>query len=155
MWDSNLGKHIFLDVFSTSMSHRFTSVCSVSATSAPPFQPLHQRNVCHVSWPRCEPLYARDTSHHKQEIFLYEYPLNWVLLLTKTNNAMLFFSGTHLKHGRHFDYWNQPLNVCMRVCYLDCHEVGVWCYVVTRKTYYVQFSALVFRRYIHMQWMLL
>jgi hypothetical protein len=29
----------------------------VSATSAPPFQAIrHQRNVCHVSHPSCEPL---------------------------------------------------------------------------------------------------
>jgi hypothetical protein len=33
-------------------------------------------------------------------------------------------------HGRHFDYWNQPVNPCMPVCYLDCHEAGLCCYVV-------------------------
>jgi hypothetical protein len=26
-----------------------------------------------------------------------------------------------LKHGHHSDYWNQPLNMCMCGCYLDCH----------------------------------
>jgi hypothetical protein len=36
-----------------------------------------------ISRPRCEPLYATNTSHHKQETFLYEYPLHRVLLPTK------------------------------------------------------------------------
>jgi hypothetical protein len=50
------------------LSHRFNSVSNlqhrslltvVSATSPPPFQPLHhQRNICHVSWPSFEPLYV-------------------------------------------------------------------------------------------------
>jgi hypothetical protein len=30
---------------------------------------------------------------------------------------------------RHFDYWNQPLNMLMRVCYLDYHETGLCCYL--------------------------
>jgi hypothetical protein len=34
-------------------------------------------------------------------------------------------------HSRHFDYWNQPLSMRMRVCYLDCHEAGPRCYLVT------------------------
>jgi uncharacterized membrane protein len=36
----------------------------------------------------------------------------------------------HLKHGRHFDYGNQPLNIHMPICYLDCHEAGMCCYLV-------------------------
>jgi hypothetical protein len=35
-----------------------------------------------------------------------------------------------LKHGRHFDYWNQPMNMRMRAYYLDCLEVGPCCYLV-------------------------
>jgi hypothetical protein len=35
-----------------------------------------------------------------------------------------------LKHIRHFDYWNQPLNMRMRVCYQDYHEAGLCCYLV-------------------------
>jgi hypothetical protein len=34
---------------------------------------------------------------------------------------------TLLKHGRHVDYWNQPLNMLMRVCYLDSHDPGLCC----------------------------
>jgi hypothetical protein len=57
--------------------HRFTSapkpaeqkfLTVVSETSAPPFQLLrHQRNDFHAS---CQPLYATNTSHLKQETFL-------------------------------------------------------------------------------------
>jgi hypothetical protein len=28
------------------------------------------------------------------------------------------------------DYWNQPLNMRVRVCYLDCHEAGLCCYLM-------------------------
>jgi hypothetical protein len=47
-----------------------------------------------------------NTSHHKQETFLYEYPLQRVLLHTKkkTHNRILLFGSIFLKHGRHFDY---------------------------------------------------
>jgi hypothetical protein len=47
----------------------------------------------------------------------------------KTQNRTLLF-GSKIKHVRHFDYWNQPLNMRMRVCYLDCHEAGLCCYLV-------------------------
>jgi hypothetical protein len=66
----------------------------------------------------------------KQETLLYEYPLHWVLLPTKTHNRTSFFGSTLLKHCRHFDYWNQPLNLGMRACYLDFHEARFCCYVV-------------------------
>jgi hypothetical protein len=35
-----------------------------------------------------------------------------------------------LKHGCHFNYWNQPLNMRMHICYLDCPEAGLYCYPV-------------------------
>jgi hypothetical protein len=69
-----------------------------------------------------------NTSHRKQETFLYEYPLHWILLPTKTHNRTLLFSNSLLKHGRHFDYWNHPLNMC--VCYLERHEAGLCCCLV-------------------------
>jgi hypothetical protein len=76
------------------------------------------------------PLYATNTSHRKQETFIYEYPLHWVLLPAKKEKrgTTLLLGSTPLKHGRHFDYWNQPLY--MRVCYLDCHKAGLCCYLV-------------------------
>jgi hypothetical protein len=43
---------------------------------------------------------------------------------------MLLFSSICLKHGHHSNYWIQPLNMRMRVCYLDCHETGMCCHLV-------------------------
>jgi hypothetical protein len=48
----------------------------------------------------------------------------------KTHNRTLFFGITRLKYGHQFDYWSQSLNICMRVCYLDCHEAGLCFYLV-------------------------
>jgi hypothetical protein len=56
--------------------------------------------------------------------------LQWVILPINTHNRMLFFGSILLKHGRHFDYWKQPQTMRMRVCYLDCYETGVCCYLV-------------------------
>jgi hypothetical protein len=48
----------------------------------------------------------------------------------KNANRTLFFVSTLLKDRCHFGYWNQPLNMRMRVCYLDCHETRLCCYLV-------------------------
>jgi hypothetical protein len=48
----------------------------------------------------------------------------------KTRKRTLIFGSTFLKRGPHFDYWNQLLNMRMRVCYLDSHEAGLCCYLV-------------------------
>jgi hypothetical protein len=50
--------------------------------------------------------------------------------LQKTHKRMLLFDCTLLKHGCHFDYCNQPLNMRMCVFYLDSHEAGLCCYLV-------------------------
>jgi hypothetical protein len=47
-----------------------------------------------------------------------------------THNRTLLFGSTLLKHAHRFDCWNQPLNMRMRVCYPDCHEAGLCCYLV-------------------------
>jgi hypothetical protein len=47
-----------------------------------------------------------------------------------THNWTLLFGSTLLKHDRRFDYWNQPLNIRIHVCYLDCHEAGLCSYLV-------------------------
>jgi hypothetical protein len=49
----------------------------------------------------------------------------------KKHNSTLLFGSKLLKHGRHYDCRNQPLNMRMRVYHLDCHEVGLCCYLVT------------------------
>jgi hypothetical protein len=48
----------------------------------------------------------------------------------KTHNRALLFGSTLHKHSRYFNYWNQPLNMRMRVCYLICREAGLCCYLV-------------------------
>jgi hypothetical protein len=49
----------------------------------------------------------------------------------KAHKRTLLFGSAVLKHGCHFDYWNQPLNKRMRVCYLDCHEAALcFCLVI-------------------------
>jgi hypothetical protein len=35
-------------------------------------------------------------------------------LIPFAHNRTLIFGSTLLKHGRHFDYWKQPLNIRMR-----------------------------------------
>jgi hypothetical protein len=58
----------------------------------------------------------------------------------KTHNKTLIFR-TLLENCGHFDYWNQRLNMRMRICYLDCHEAGLCCYLVIHiETYYVYCS---------------
>jgi hypothetical protein len=53
--------------------------------------------------PSCEPLYATNTLHLKQETFLYEYPFHWVVLPTKKKrNRFLLFGGILPKRGHHF-----------------------------------------------------
>jgi hypothetical protein len=96
----------------------------VSATSVPPFQPFHhQRNACHPVV-NCFTRQTLPTTNRKH--FFYEYPLYWVLLPNRT----LLFGSIPLKHGRYSDYWNQPLNMRMRIWYLDSHEAGLCCYLV-------------------------
>jgi hypothetical protein len=100
----------------------------VSATFAPPFQPLrHQRNVCRPAVNRFtrQTLPTANRKHFFTNILYIES-----LCPQKTHNRTLLFGNTLLKHGRHFDYWNQPLNMRMRVCYIDYHEAGLCCYLV-------------------------
>jgi hypothetical protein len=48
----------------------------------------------------------------------------------KMHNRQVLSGCTLLKHSRHFDYWNQLLNMDMCICYLDCHEAGLCCYLL-------------------------
>jgi hypothetical protein len=96
-----------------------------SATSTPGWASPTTWNVFErISWPSCDPLYATDITHHKQETFLYECPLHWVLLPTR-NAQQRCSSVAHVEHSHHFDHWNQSLNMRMHVCYIDCHEAGL------------------------------
>jgi hypothetical protein len=88
-------KLLFLDISSTNSDTLVPSLClCVETRSIEVFlsQPLaylighHLRlsNILErISGPSYEPLSATNTSHRKQETFLYDYPLHWVLLPTK------------------------------------------------------------------------
>jgi hypothetical protein len=82
-----------------------------------------------------EPLYTPNASRNKQEIYLYEYSLYCILMPTKTkaqNRTLLLgnMGNTLLKHDRQFGYWNQPLKIYKRLCYLVSREAGLCCYLV-------------------------
>jgi hypothetical protein len=101
----------------------------VSATSTPPFQSLcHQRNVCHPAVNR----FMRQTlpSVNRKNFFMSILCIQSFCSQKRTHTRTLLFISTLLKHGRHFDYWNQPLIMRMHVCYLDSHETGLFCYLV-------------------------
>jgi hypothetical protein len=135
-------KYLFIDISSTNIDTLVSSLNQGVETDGvevfwlsqprPQLRSIlrHQRNVCHVSRPSSEPLYSTNTSHSKQEIFLYEYPLHWVLLPTEYEQQDAGLGSYTSQHGRHFDYWNQPLNMRICVCCLDCHEAGLCSYLV-------------------------
>jgi hypothetical protein len=90
-----------------------------------------------ISRPGCETLYATNTSQRKQERFFMNILSIESFCPQKMHKRTLLFGSICLKHGLHFDYWNQPLNMRMRVCYLDYQEVCLW---YTQKTYYLHCS---------------
>jgi hypothetical protein len=98
---------------------------AVSATSAPPFQPLpHQRNFCHVSRPSCESPIVNRICFFMNIVCIKSF------CPQQKHSRTLHFGSILLKHGRPLDYWNQPLNMLMRVCYLNSFEAGLCCYLV-------------------------
>jgi hypothetical protein len=98
-----------------------------SATSAPPFQPLHQRNVCH---PVVNRFKRKTPPIVNRKYFFMNILCIELFCQQKTHNRTLLFGSTHLKHGRHFYNWNQPLNIHIPVWYLDSHEAVLCCYPV-------------------------
>jgi hypothetical protein len=137
-------KHLFLDISSTNIDTLASSLYHcVETHSIEVFwlfsQPLPHlvgnlqiSNVLErISRHSCELLYASNTSLRKQEIFLYEYLFfNESFCPQKTHNETLLFGSILLKHVRQFYYSNQPLNMRMYVCYIDCYVAVVCCYLV-------------------------
>jgi hypothetical protein len=133
--------HLFLDISSTNMDTLVPSLYQcVENRSIEVFwllsQPLSHQIGNHprlskiletISRSTCERFYATNTYHRKQQMHILHIKS---FCTKKTHNRTLIFSSIHLKHGRHFDYWNQLLNMRMRVCYLDCHEARLRCYLV-------------------------
>jgi hypothetical protein len=134
-WKKNISRHILYQHWYTcpialpmrrNRQHR-SILTVVSATSASQFQPRHQRNVC-------LPVVNRFTRQTLPTISRKHFFMNILCIESfcsqKTHKRTLLFCGKFLKHGRHSDYWNQPLNMRMHVCYLDCHEARLYCYLV-------------------------
>jgi hypothetical protein len=53
----------------------------------------------------------------------------------KMCNTPLLFGSTLMEHSRHFGCQNQALKMRMHVCYLDCHQAALCCYLVIRGTH--------------------
>jgi hypothetical protein len=100
-----------------------------SATSAPPFQSiLYRGNVCHQGWNA-----VRDKN----------FPPYTGNISLRISFAFSSFAPPPKKAQKHTalrrytpqtrsPFWllNQPVNLRMRICYLDCHEAGLCCYLV-------------------------
>jgi hypothetical protein len=71
----------------------------------------------------------------------------------KMYNSTLLFGRILLKHSRHFDYWNQPLHMRMCVCYLDCHEGGLCCYLVIHIEHLLHPLQLFYFHLWHIYWL--
>jgi hypothetical protein len=71
----------------------------------------------------------------------------------KTHNLTLFFGSKLLKHCRHVDYRFQPLTMSMRVCYLDCYEAGLCCYLVMHIENLLRPLQLFFFHLWHIYWL--
>jgi hypothetical protein len=75
--------------------------------------------------------FAPKTGH----TFIYANPLHQVFCPQKCITERRISVVHTLKHGSHFDHWNHSLRKRRRVCYLDCHEAGLCCYLVIQETY--------------------
>jgi hypothetical protein len=133
-------KHLFLDISSTNTDTRVPSLdqcvetrskksfncclshfpisISTSSSSAKPLPPRWNRFTRHT-------LLTINRKHLFMNILCIES-----FCTQRKHNRTSFFGSTLLKHNHHFDYWNQALNTSVRVCYLDCHEAGLCCYLV-------------------------
>jgi hypothetical protein len=163
-WYSNLGKtfisrcilhqHWYIRPIALPVRRKLqhTSLLTVvSATSAPPFQHLrYQRNVCY-------PVVDRST---RQTLLTANRNYFFMIILCiksfclqKTHNRTLLFGSKILMHGRHFDYWNQPPNMRMRVCYLDYHEAELCYYLLIHIENVLRLLQLFYFHLWHIYWL--
>jgi hypothetical protein len=127
--------------------HLFLDICSTTYTSKPATQKYFDCCLSHFCASASTSLSSTKSlprfwtqlwtaSHEKHFLPLRGNISLWISFALspfthkKTHNRTLHVGSTILKHGRHFDYWRQPLNMSMRVCYLDYHEAGLCCYLV-------------------------
>jgi hypothetical protein len=142
MWYSNMGKKNYFSTYPPptlihmpialplrrNPQHRsllnccLSHVCTSVSTSWPLREFLDQ--VVNRFEPQTFPTVNR------KHFFMNRLCIESFCLQKTKHNKTLLFGSTLLKHGRHFDYWNQPLNMSMLVCYLDCEEAGLCCYLL-------------------------
>jgi hypothetical protein len=78
---------------------------------------------------------------NRKHLFMHRFCIEY-FLPQETQNRTSIFGSILLKHCHYFDYWKQSLKMSMLVCYLDCHEAGLCCYLVipVHKICYVLYS---------------
>jgi hypothetical protein len=138
-------KHSFLDISSSNIDTVVPSLCQCGETrsmevfrllSQPlPHLPLNLFVISETFATFLDPVVSRFTLQTLPTVNRKHIFMNIICIESfraqNTHNRMLLFGSTTLKHVRHFDYYNKPLNLRMRVCYLDCNEAGLCCYLVT------------------------
>jgi hypothetical protein len=115
MWYSNLGKNpIYISIY---FLHRHRYTCPIAlpvrrnsqhrslwaVVSAQPHISVSSSAISEHPWEFLDRAVKR---FRRQEIFICEYHLHWVLLPTKIDNRALLCGSIPFKHGRQIDYWN-------------------------------------------------
>jgi hypothetical protein len=130
---SKLGKTLFRDISSTNID-----------TLVPLVYPYVETRIMEVFWLLCQPLPFQLLCHQRNifhpvvsflmrqispTVNMKHFFVNIVCIESccpqKNRNITLLFGIKLLNHSSHFDYWNQPLNMSIRVCFVDCHEAGI------------------------------
>jgi hypothetical protein len=119
MWEKNTN---FLYISSTNIHRVLPSL----------YQCVETRSIevaFHVSCPSCEPLYATNLSHRKQEYFFMNI-LCIESFTQKTRIRERCSSVVHASSTVEILTYETSLWTCARVCYLNCHETGLYYYLM-------------------------
>jgi hypothetical protein len=135
-------KHLFLDISSTNIDTLVPSLYQCVETRnmevcwllSQPFPHLRfnssssakRSSRCHVN------RLTRQTvpTVNRKHFFLNILCIKSFCPQKRTHNRTVLFHSSLLKYGRHSDYWNQRINMRMRVWYLDTHEAVLCCDLV-------------------------
>jgi hypothetical protein len=134
-------KYLFLNIFSANLSHRFISASKPAALKSFDWCLSHFRASFYIIYhlPKSlreflEPVVNRFTRQTLPSLYRKYFFISILCsessCTQKTHNGTLISVSILLKHGHHLDYWNYPLHMRMGVCYLDCHESVLCCYLV-------------------------
>jgi hypothetical protein len=126
-------KHLFLDISSTNID---TLVPSLYQCAEPAAQKCFDCCLNHFRTWSCHHLRLSNVfeniSRPSCERFTWQISFALSPFAHKNAQQAATFRYTS-KHGRHYGHWNRPVNLSMRVCYLDCHEAGMCCYLVIHR----------------------